>query len=110
MVTAELAAALPVMAFFALALAWLLGLAVSQGQVMAAAREGARVAARGDSVGLVVVAVQRTAPGSSVQVDRSGGLVSVVVRRQRQPIPSLSGLGMTVSWRAVAAIEPGAGS
>jgi hypothetical protein len=68
-VTAELATALPLLAGVTLGLAWLLAVGIAKVQVVDAAREAARAAARGDSAAAAVVAAERVAPpGSTVDV------------------------------------------
>lgn len=85
MVTAELAVAVPALVAVAVALAWLLGLAVTHGLVAQAAREGARAAARGESAGQVRTAVRALVPDASVQVRRSGQQVVVRASVRREP-------------------------
>lgn len=80
MVTAEIALALP-------ALVLVLGFAVSlmvavgtRASCADAARAGARAAARGESEAVVVATVRRVLPRADpIQVERSGGLVTVRV-------------------------------
>lgn len=105
MVTAELAACLPVLVLVlavALTAVSVVGVRV---RLQDAARELARAAARGDpSAGRRLAA--QDAPGSSVSVSGGGGEVVAVVRTQVHPLggwlPAVS-----VSERAVAAAEPG---
>ena len=81
------------------------GLAAVSAQVRCidAAREAARLAARGDD-GAAVDTARLTGPdGASVEVRRDGGRV---VARVRVPAPLLP--GVTVGAEAVAAPEPGA--
>lgn len=85
MVTAELAMAVPALVAAAVALAWLLSLAVSHGMVAHAAREGARAAARGETAAEVRQVVHRLVPGATVSVRRSGS--SVLVRASVSRIP-----------------------
>lgn len=66
-----------------------------------AAREAARLAARGDQAG--VVAVGRLAPpGAAVEVRQDGGYVTARVSGRSPVLP-----GVVIVGRAVAAIEPG---
>ncbi|EKF22108.1 hypothetical protein C731_3981 [Mycolicibacterium hassiacum DSM 44199] len=67
-----------------------------------AAREAARLAARG---GDGAVVARTLAPrGAAVRVDRAGGQVVVEVTARTPLLP-----GITVAGRAVAAVEPGVG-
>lgn len=104
MVTAELAACLPVLVL-------VLGVAVSavsvadaRVRVHDAAREAARAAARGDPAAGRRLALQE-APGVSVDVHTSGGDVIALARLRVHPLahwlPAL-----TVAERAIAAAEP----
>jgi Flp pilus assembly protein TadG len=85
MVTAEMALALPALVAVVLALAWLLALGVTQGLVAQAAREGARAAARGDSVAEIRDATHQVAPEAAVSVRRSGRVVQVTASVSRTP-------------------------
>lgn len=85
MVSAELALAIPALVAVVAALAWLLGLGVTQGLVAQAAREGARAAARGETVAVVRAAARQVAPEATVIVHRSGRLVSVTAAVTRTP-------------------------
>ena len=104
MVTAELAAGLPVLVL-------LLGFAISVVQVAGArvrvadaAREAARAAARGDD-GTARALAQEYAAGSALTittgVERVDAVATLVVRPFGSMLPAI-----TVSERAVAAIEP----
>jgi len=104
MVTAELAASLPVLMI-------LLGVALSAVSVAGqrvraadAAREAARAAARGDSTAAARLA-REAAPGAAVTISRSGDRVVAQVRIAVHPmggwLPALQ-----VVERAVAAAEP----
>ena len=67
-----------------------------------AAREAARLAARGDE-GSAAVAAQRIAPdGATVQLRRDGELVVATVTARSPLLP-----GVTIAADAVAAAEPG---
>lgn len=81
------------------------GLAAVSAQVRCidAAREAARLAARGDD-GAAVDTARRTGPdGASVEVRRDGGRIVARVRVRAPLLP-----GVTVGAEAVAAPEPGA--
>jgi hypothetical protein len=108
MVTAELAAALPMLVIFvAVALA---AVSVSGQRVRAhdAAREAARAAARGDLAGARRYG-ELTAPGASITItklaDRVTAQARLVVHPLARWLPSV-----TVVERAVAAVEPSADS
>ena len=93
MVTAELAIALPALVLVVLWLAWLLGLGASQAVVAQAAREGARAAARGESLGVVRAAAHEVSPEATVVLRREAGLVVVTASlRRRAPIAMLRSL------------------
>lgn len=85
MVTAEMALAIPALVAVAVTLAWLLSLGLTQGVLAQAAREGARAAARGESVALVRAAAWRVAPEAAVTVRRSEGSVWVTASVTRTP-------------------------
>lgn len=85
MVSAELALAIPALVAVVLSLAWLLSLGVAQGTVAQAAREGARAAARGESLAEVRLAAHRVAPGTDISVRSSGGWVTVSASAIRTP-------------------------
>lgn len=70
-----------------------------------AAREAARLIARGDEARAGRAVAEVGPPGATVSISRSGDTVTVQVRA---PVPALPGL--TVSATAVAAAEPGEGS
>ncbi|MEN4447335.1 TadE family type IV pilus minor pilin [Mycobacterium sp. SMC-18] len=98
-------AAFSVAALIAVAVLGIGGLGAVSAQVRCidAAREAARLAARGDDRAAVDTA-RRTGPdGASVEVRRDGGRI---VARVRVPAPLLP--GVTVGAEAVAAPEPGA--
>lgn len=105
MVTAELAAALPVlMVVLAVALS-AVNVAGARVRVQDAAREAARAAARGDS-GAAAALAARAAPGVTTRTSVSGPDVevraSLRVRLLAHWLPSV-----TVTEQAVAAVEPG---
>ncbi len=104
MVTAELAAALPVLMI-------LLGVALSAVSVAGqrvraadAAREAARAAARGDTATGSRLAM-RAAPGAAVSISRSGNQVVARVRIAVHPMGALLP-AVHVVEQAVAATEP----
>jgi Flp pilus assembly protein TadG len=79
-VTAEAAVVLPLLAVFSVGLAWLVSLGVAQVRVQDAAREAARVIARGESPAAGTSAAQKVAPrGATVTVHSGGDTVDVGV-------------------------------
>ena len=113
MVTAEAALVIPVLVALAAALAWVVALGVVQVRLVDAAREAARVAARGEAAAEVQRAALSAAPdGSTVRVQRNGDSwvaeVSVEVGTDLPLVGLLPAVGM--SARSVSAAEPGSGS
>ncbi len=68
-----------------------------------AAREAARLAARGDSASAAVAARTVGPSGAGLQLRRDGGFVVATVRGRSRLLP-----GLVISADAVAAAEPGA--
>ena len=108
MITAELAACLPVLVLVlavALTAVSVVGAAV---RLQDAAREAARALARGDPAAARRLAAE-AAPGASVSLSRTPGGIVAVARTTVHPLggwlPAYS-----VSERAVAALEPTAGA
>ncbi len=105
MVTAELAAALPVLMILVVVALCAVSVAGQRVRAADAAREAARAAARGDPMTGSRLAAA-SAPGSTTAITRSGDRVSARVRIVVHPmggwLPAL-----TVVERAVAAVEPG---
>ena len=111
-VTAEAALVIPVLVALAAALAWVVALGVVQVRLVDAAREAARVAARGEAAAEVQQAALSAAPdGSTVRVHRTGDSwvaeVSVQVGTDLPLVGLLPAVGM--SARAVSAAEPSSG-
>ncbi len=108
-VTAETAMALPLIAVFALSMAWLVTIGITEVRALDAARETARAAARSDGAGQATSLGRRVAAdGSRISVQRSGG---AVVARVSSPVNGPAGLfgrwaSFRVSAEAVAAEEP----
>jgi Flp pilus assembly protein TadG len=108
-VTAETAMALPLIAIFALSMAWLVSIGITDVRAIDAARETARAAARSESTGQAAALGRRVAPdGSRISVSRSGG---AVVARVSSPVRGPAGLfgrlaDFHVTAEAVAAEEP----
>jgi Flp pilus assembly protein TadG len=108
MVTAELAACLPVLVLV-LAVA-LNAVSVVGARVRAqdAAREAARAAARGDQAAARQLAA-RAAPGSHLMLSGDAGDVVAIVQTHVHPLGGWLP-GMSITARAVAAVEPTGGS
>lgn len=108
-VTAETAVALPLIAVFAVSMAWLVSLGLTQVRALDAARETARAAARSDGAGPATALGRRVAPtGSRISLDRVDGTIVV---RVSSPVRGPAGLfggwaDVRVSAEAVAAEEP----
>lgn len=80
MVTAELAAAMPVIAGLTVFALGAIGLGIDQVRCVDAARIGARALARGDPVGAVTSAARGAAPsGATVALSGDGESVTVTV-------------------------------
>ena len=80
MVTAETAIVIPLIALFALGLAWMVITVTAQIQVVDAARDGARALARGEDEAAAVAHTSRVAPsGATVEVTEGAGSVTVEV-------------------------------
>jgi hypothetical protein len=108
-VTAETAVALPVLALFTLAMAWLVCVGLTEVRAMDAAREVARAAARSDPSGRAVGLGRQVAPPGSRISLRHGAdsVVATVVSPVRGPAGVLGWLaGAHVTASAVAAREP----
>lgn len=108
MVTAELAACLPVLVLvlgIALTAVSLVGARV---RLQDAAREAARAAARGDPAAAHQLAAG-AAPRAAVTVTRTATDVVAVARERVHPLGSWLP-GVSISERAVAAVEPKAAS
>lgn len=105
MVTAETAVVIPAAVALAVGLLWLVSLGFTQARLVDAAREGARLVARGDSVSVAIAAARRSAPeGTTLEVDQSGDLVVVEARlRLDGPLPVWP--GMRLQARSVAVSE-----
>ncbi len=109
--TAELAMVLPLLIAVTIGLVWLLAVGAAQVRAVDAARETARAVARGDDHAAAVSRGERVAPpGSRVSVEAGGDEVAVTVTgRVSGPGGLFEIPGATVSARAVAAVEDGAG-
>jgi len=110
MVTAEAATVLPSLVLVTLALAWLIAIGIAQVRCLDAAREAARVMARGDgSSAAVHVATQVAPSGAQVEMNETDAVVDVEVTvRLTPPVPLLGHvLTVPVSATATAALEDG---
>lgn len=104
MVTAELAACLPVLVLLLAVALSAVSVASTRVRVQDAAREAARAAARGDSA-IAGRLAQDSQPGVVVRLHRSGDTVTATASvRQHLLLPFLP--AVTVSEHAVAAAEP----
>jgi hypothetical protein len=105
MVTAELAACLPVLAIAVLAGFAALSVADQQVRAQDAAAEVARAEARGDPSAASRLFGQTAPAGSTFTVATADGQITATVRLAVRPFGGVIG-SYTVSERAVAAIEP----
>ncbi|MGA9102985.1 TadE family type IV pilus minor pilin [Aeromicrobium sp.] len=108
MVTAEMAVLAPFGVAFGLLLLWIVSLGFTQVQLVDAARETARLVARGESVSAASgVARGHAPPGATVTVAEHDGLVTVrVSARSWLPLPILRHVGArTLTASAVSADE-----
>lgn len=106
--TAELAMVLPVLVAVTVGLVWLLAVGAAQIRVVDAAREAARVAARGDADATALARGREVAPeGGMVTLSRSAGQVRAVASGEvRGPGGLFDFLpGVTVRAEAVATDE-----
>lgn len=104
MVTAELAAALPVLVILLGVALTAVTIAGQRVRVADAAREAARAAARGDPSAAAWL-VRQAAPGAAVSITRVGDRVIAQVRMTVRPVGGWLP-GLQVVERAVAAAEP----
>jgi hypothetical protein len=92
MVTVEAAFALPILVLVTVGLVWLVAAAAGQLRCIDAAREAARVAARGDGSSSAVAVARRLAPANaSVSVSRGGGEVTASVHAVVTPFGGWAG-------------------
>jgi len=108
MVTAETAVLAPFGVAFAVLLLWMVSLGFTQVELVDAAREGARLVARGEAPATAESLARRQAPpGATVKVSSHDGLVTVEVSaRSRLPLPFFSHVGArTLRASAVSADE-----
>ncbi len=108
MVTAETALVLPVLLLVLAAAVAAIVVVGSQLRCVDAAREGARAAARGETVAVVRELAARAGPqGAATTVMEDGDTVTVTVRARVRPLGPLP-VGATVSASASAVLEPAA--
>lgn len=106
MVTAELAIALPTLLLVVLSASWIVGLLACQGTVEQAAREGARAAARGDSMADIRRSTAQLVPGAHVRISRDVETVRVTVALHRNPrVRFLAPLGRELVASATSWVE-----
>jgi hypothetical protein len=113
MVTAETATVLPFLLLVTLALGWMIAIGIAQVRCLDAAREAARVVARGDGFGAAVDVATQVAPtGARIAIDESDAAVDVEVTLRLTPPVPLLGPVMTIplSATATAALEDGHGT
>ena len=113
MVTAETATVLPFLLLVTLALAWLIAVGIAQVRCLDAAREAARVMARGDGSRAAVNVATRVAPsGARVEMHETDAVVEVeVTLRLSPPVPLLGDvMAVPLSATATAALEEGYGA
>ncbi len=107
-VTAETAVAMPALVLALVASLWGVSAGAAHVRCIDAAREGARVIARGEDPSAAVIAAARVAPdGARVRVAGGGELVRVSVTSVVQPFGGLAGRlpGLRVAATATAARE-----
>jgi Flp pilus assembly protein TadG len=110
MVTAETAVVLPVLLLVLAGAVAAVTVVGAQLRCVDAAREGARAAARGESVAVVTALADRAAPAGPVTtVVRDGDEVRVTVSARIAPLGPVP-LRVTVSAEAVALREPDGGT
>lgn len=104
MVTAELAACLPVLVLLLAAAISAVAVVSARVHAQDAAREAARAASR-DDTGAARRLADRAAPGAQVSIVRDGDEVTARIRLRVEPLGDLFP-GLVVSADAVAAAEP----
>jgi Flp pilus assembly protein TadG len=104
MVTAETAMVLPFVVLVAFVLAWMVSLGLTQMRVADAAREGARMMARGQEADDARRAARAVAPGSKVRVRVEDGRARVTVR-VRARLPLISAVHLDLEGRSVTVVE-----
>jgi len=108
MVTAEAAVVIPVLLLVALVCGWIVAVGAAQIRVLDAAREGARLAGRGEPPPVVEAAVRKAGPdGAASTMSAGGDTVTVHVTAQVRPgLPLLDLLpAVTLDSSATAVLE-----
>lgn len=109
MVTAEAAVVLPVLVCVSVGLAWLVLIVAAQMQCVDAAREAARLHARGDATAVVSDAVRLLAPTGAqwTAANRTGLVIASVTAEVRPSLPLVGQLpAVVLTADAAAAEEP----
>jgi Flp pilus assembly protein TadG len=108
-VTAELAIGLPILVSLTVGLVWLLTLGIAQVRMVDAAREAARMVARGDPGSAAIEQAERVAPGARVTIGTRTGDVVATVSDTVSPPGGLLGFlpGVRVHAEAVTTAESG---
>lgn len=104
MVTAETAMVLPFVVLVAMVLVWVVSLGLTQMRVADAAREAARVAARGQPIGEAKEAARRVAPGAELEVALDDGRAEVTARF-RARLPLMPAVHLDLVGRSTAVVE-----
>ena len=98
MVTAEAAIVIPLLLLVAVVCGWVVAIGAAQVRVIDAAREGARLAGRGEPPAVVEAAIERAGPdGTTAQVSPGADTVTVHVTAQIEPGAPLLDLLPTVT-------------
>lgn len=108
MVTAELAACLPVLVLVLAVALTAVSVVAARVRLQDAAREAARAAGRGDAA-IAHQLAEREAPGAQLQLSSGDGTVTAVAHTDVHPLGGWLP-AITVTERAVAAVEPKSGS
>lgn len=86
MVTAEAAVVIPVLLLIAVVCGWMVAVGAAQVRMIDAAREGARLAGRGEAPAVIEAAIEQTGPrGATGRVSRGADTVTVHVQAQVTP-------------------------
>ena len=103
MVTAETAILLPALAMLLAGLLWVLAAVVGELRCIDAAREAARLAARGDPTSQAVAVGRELSPaGARVAISRRNGRVVATVTARQAPFGGWAGRLTAVPLKAVA--------
>ncbi|MDQ3627952.1 MAG: pilus assembly protein [Actinomycetota bacterium] len=108
MVTAEAALVIPMLLLVAVVCGWIVAVGAAQVRLIDAAREGARLAGRGEPPAVVEAAIEQTGPdGTTGQVSPGANTVTVHVSARVEPgLPLLDLLpAVTLDSSATSALE-----